>query len=206
MPNRLLHLFLNVHLLFLCEFTRGTAGSHRASIYRGKLVMVLPGPVRHQVGVICWSRVGYSPGIVISRSRVGYSPGIVICRCRVGYSPRIIKKVVSINNLKVAWFNCIRELNRKIWSSLGSNYFIWISTPTYQAKESSLDSFFYSYLSQSGGNISPEDVLTIFFIFPFSNGRRWAFFLTGSTLTWENRSVTSQTSIWLQIHITVSAS
>ena len=57
----LFHQFLDFQLLVLGQVV-ASAARHRPLLEAGELVVVLPGPVRHQVGVVGGGGVGNSPG------------------------------------------------------------------------------------------------------------------------------------------------
>ena len=59
--DTLLHKFLDVPLLVLRQLIERTPRSG-SSIVAGQLVVVLPRPVRHEVGVVGGGGVGHSPG------------------------------------------------------------------------------------------------------------------------------------------------
>ena len=57
-----LHLLLDVSLLLVRELMRVATGAARTSpVRRCQLVVVLPGAVSHQVGVVGWGGVGDRP-------------------------------------------------------------------------------------------------------------------------------------------------
>ena len=65
--NCSLHQLLDVPLLLVCELLWVAAGAARTSaVRRCQLVVVLPGAVSHQVGIVGWGGVGDCPVLGVS--------------------------------------------------------------------------------------------------------------------------------------------